>query len=63
MASRVDDMAKLRPLVEDLTSDLSPDSEERSSLLQQLSDLENEWDSLQNNLRSVCEGIVACEAK
>ena len=63
MASRVDDMAKLRPLVEDLTSDLSPDSEERLSLLQQLSDLENEWDSLQNSLRSVCEGIVACEAK
>ena len=51
MTSHTDDKARLRPLVQELTSDLPADSEEKSSLLQQLSELENEWEKLEQDLR------------
>ena len=51
MTSHADDKARLRPLVQELTSDLPADSEEKSSLLQQLSELENEWEKLEQDLR------------
>ena len=51
MASRADEKAKLHPLVQKLTSDLSTDNKERVSLLRCLGDLESGWNTLQQDLR------------
>ena len=59
VASHADENAKLHPLVQELTSQLSPDNEERAALLQQLSDVDREWEELQQQLRytDVCTHI------
>ena len=51
VASRADEKIKLHPLVQELTSELSADNEERAALLQQLSDVNREWEELQQQLR------------
>ena len=51
VASRADEKAKLHSLVQELTSELSADNEERAALLQQLSDVNREWEELQQQLR------------
>ena len=62
MSSRSEDRDKLHPLVQELTSDLSADNEERVSLLQQLNDLNREWEELQQQLRYRldCLGLSLC---
>jgi uncharacterized coiled-coil DUF342 family protein len=54
VASRADEKAKLHPLVQELTSELSADNKERAALLQQLSDVNREWEELQQQL-SECQ--------
>ena len=51
MASRVDDKSKLQHLVQSLTSNLSPENEDKASLLAQLDGLNAKWKKLDEELR------------
>ena len=51
MASRVDDNSKLQHLVQSLTSNLSPENEDRVLLLAQLDSLNAKWKKLDEELR------------